>query len=40
VWFRATPLPRNPAGEVLKRELRDEVLGPSDASRQSMQRRV
>jgi acyl-CoA synthetase (AMP-forming)/AMP-acid ligase II len=27
VWFRATPLPRNPAGKALKRELRDQVLG-------------
>jgi long-chain acyl-CoA synthetase len=26
-WFRTTPLPRNPAGKALKRELRDEVLG-------------
>jgi long-chain acyl-CoA synthetase len=26
VWFRALPLPRNPAGKALKRELRDEVL--------------
>lgn len=26
-WFRATPLPRNPAGKVLKRELRSELLG-------------
>jgi long-chain acyl-CoA synthetase len=26
-WFRADPLPRNPAGKVLKRELRDELLG-------------
>jgi|GEM_PF-1883348 len=40
VWFRAAPLPRNPAGQALKRELRDEVLGPSGASRQSAQRRV
>jgi long-chain acyl-CoA synthetase len=29
VWFRADPLPRNPAGKALKRELRDEVLGGS-----------
>jgi long-chain acyl-CoA synthetase len=40
VWFRATPLPRNPAGEARKRELRDEVLGPSGASRLSAQRRI
>jgi long-chain acyl-CoA synthetase len=26
IWFRAEPLPRNPAGKVLKRELREEVL--------------
>jgi long-chain acyl-CoA synthetase len=26
-WFRAEPLPRNPAGKVLKRELRTEFLG-------------
>jgi long-chain acyl-CoA synthetase len=26
-WFRSQPLPRNPAGKVLKRELRDELLG-------------
>ncbi len=26
-WFRAEPLPRNPAGKVLKRELRQELLG-------------
>jgi long-chain acyl-CoA synthetase len=26
-WFRADPLPRNPAGKVLKRELRTELLG-------------
>ena len=25
VWFRAEPLPRNPAGKVLKRELREEL---------------
>jgi long-chain acyl-CoA synthetase len=27
VWFRDEDLPRNPAGKVLKRELRDEVVG-------------
>jgi long-chain acyl-CoA synthetase len=27
IWFRDEPLPRNPAGKVLKRELRDELLG-------------
>jgi len=26
-WFRSEPLPRNPAGKVLKRELRGELLG-------------
>jgi long-chain acyl-CoA synthetase len=25
-WFRADPLPRNPAGKVLKRQLRDELV--------------
>jgi long-chain acyl-CoA synthetase len=28
IWFRSDPLPRNPAGKLLKRELRDELLGP------------
>ena len=28
VWFLSEPLPRNPAGKVLKRALRDELLGP------------
>ena len=27
VYFRDEPLPRNPAGKVLKRELRDELAG-------------
>ena len=27
ISFRAEPLPRNPAGKVLKRELRDELAG-------------
>jgi acyl-CoA synthetase (AMP-forming)/AMP-acid ligase II len=27
VYFRAEPLPRNPAGKVLKRDLRDELVG-------------
>ena len=27
LWFRDEVLPRNPAGKVLKRQLRDEVLG-------------
>lgn len=26
-WFRDQPLPRNPAGKVLKRELREELVG-------------
>src|SRR6202044_1716526 len=30
VWFRAEPLPRNPQGKVLKRELRDELVAPAD----------
>jgi len=30
-WFRSDPLPRNPAGKVLKRELRDELLGGASA---------
>jgi acyl-CoA synthetase (AMP-forming)/AMP-acid ligase II len=25
-WFRSTPLPRNPAGKLLKRALRSHVL--------------
>jgi len=29
IWFRDQPLPRNPAGKVLKRELRQELLGPA-----------
>jgi acyl-CoA synthetase (AMP-forming)/AMP-acid ligase II len=27
VWFRTDPLPRNPAGKILKRDLREELLG-------------
>jgi long-chain acyl-CoA synthetase len=30
-WFRGEPLPRNPAGKVLKRELRTELLGDAPA---------
>ncbi len=26
-WFRSEPLPRNPQGKVLKRELRDALVG-------------
>jgi len=26
-WFRSEPLPRNPQGKVLKRELRDTLTG-------------
>jgi long-chain acyl-CoA synthetase len=29
IWFRDEPLPRNPAGKVLKRELRDPLVGPA-----------
>jgi len=28
VWFYEGELPRNPAGKVLKRDLRDELVGP------------
>jgi long-chain acyl-CoA synthetase len=31
LWFRAEELPRNPAGKVLKRELRDELAGTAAA---------
>ncbi len=27
IWFYSDPLPRNPAGKILKRELREELLG-------------
>jgi long-chain acyl-CoA synthetase len=27
-WFRDDPLPRNPAGKVMKRDLRAELLPP------------
>ncbi|MHB8440322.1 MAG: class I adenylate-forming enzyme family protein [Acidimicrobiales bacterium] len=27
-WFRSEPLPRNPQGKILKRELREELTGP------------
>ena len=27
IWFRDDELPRNPAGKVLKRDLRDELIG-------------
>ena len=26
IWFRDEPLPRNPAGKILKRDLKDELL--------------
>jgi acyl-CoA synthetase (AMP-forming)/AMP-acid ligase II len=26
IWFNSDPLPRNPAGKVLKRDLRTQVL--------------
>jgi long-chain acyl-CoA synthetase len=31
VWFRDEPLPRNPAGKILKRDLRDELLAADGA---------
>jgi long-chain acyl-CoA synthetase len=31
-WFRTEPLPRNPAGKALKRELRTELLGDTPAA--------
>jgi acyl-CoA synthetase (AMP-forming)/AMP-acid ligase II len=31
IWFRAEPLPRNPAGKVLKRDLRTEVASEQEA---------
>ena len=31
-WFLAEPLPRNPAGKVLKRQLRTELLGDAPAA--------
>ncbi len=31
IWFRSDPLPRNPQGKVLKRELRDELVAESHA---------
>jgi steroid-24-oyl-CoA synthetase len=34
IWFRSEPLPRNPQGKVLKRQLRDDlVTEPEDAGR-------
>jgi long-chain acyl-CoA synthetase len=30
IWFRAEPLPRNPQGKVLKRELRDQLVASAD----------
>ena len=29
IWFRSEPLPRNPQGKVLKRELRDQLVPPA-----------
>jgi hypothetical protein len=31
-WFRDVPLPRNPAGKALKRELRAQLLAETPAS--------
>ena len=31
IWFRSEPLPRNPQGKVLKRELRDDLVGPGQS---------
>ncbi|HEY1636078.1 MAG TPA: class I adenylate-forming enzyme family protein [Acidimicrobiales bacterium] len=31
IWLRDEPLPRNPAGKVLKRELREELVDPASA---------
>jgi steroid-24-oyl-CoA synthetase len=31
IWFRPSPLPRNPQGKILKRELREEIVGPTPA---------
>jgi long-chain acyl-CoA synthetase len=33
IWFSSEPLPRNPAGKVLKRELRTNVLPLADVGR-------
>jgi long-chain acyl-CoA synthetase len=30
VWFSEEPLPRNPAGKILKRQLRDQLVGAPD----------
>jgi acyl-CoA synthetase (AMP-forming)/AMP-acid ligase II len=30
-WLREEELPRNPAGKVLKRELRDQLVDPAPA---------
>jgi long-chain acyl-CoA synthetase len=32
IWFRDEPLPRNPQGKVLKRELRDELLSKTEST--------
>jgi long-chain acyl-CoA synthetase len=31
IWLRDEPLPRNPAGKVLKRELRDQLVDQTSA---------
>lgn len=32
IWFRSEPLPRNPQGKVLKRELRSSLVGDGDGA--------
>jgi long-chain acyl-CoA synthetase len=34
IWFRTRPLPRNPAGKVLKRALRSDLFGRTDGETQ------
>jgi long-chain acyl-CoA synthetase len=31
VWFLPEPLPRNPNGKILKRDLKDQLVGASPA---------
>ncbi len=35
IWFRSEPLPRNPQGKVLKRELREVLVGPGQSGGQA-----